>query len=312
MFKRICMFQKTNMLRLYFIPAMLVISLAFTFTSQAATTNKALAKPLVIVTSFSILQDLTQNLAGDKAKVFTLVGPDSDAHVYQPKPSDAKLLASADLVIENGLGFEGWLSRLLTSSGFTGQKLVATQGLQPLYRANNPARPDPHAWHSFKAINIYIENITQALIKLSPENKSYFLANQKSYLAKLTTLKNQLQAEFKPPAAEVKVLVPHAAFAYLEEELNIKLLAPQGISTSSEPSAKQLAELINNLKDNNIQAIFTENLSNPRFMNTLSQASGLKIAGELYSDSLSTTKGPASTYLLFMQHNRITLHKALQ
>lgn len=285
-------------------------------TSTGSLMAKETPSPLQIVTSFSILQDITQNLAGEQAEVHTLVTADSDAHVYQPKPSDAKLLATADLVIENGLGFEGWLSRLLASSGFKGKKLVATQGLTPLYRANNPSRPDPHAWHSFTAIKVYIDNISASLINLRPEQEAYFLQQKAAYLAELeqveTKLKTALTAALDKDNKTATFLVPHAAFAYLEADFNLKLLAPQGISTASEPSAKQLAQLLTQLKNQQIQGIFTENLSNSRFMQTLSQASGIKIAGLLYSDSLSATKEPAGSYLLFMQHNIETLLSALK
>lgn len=295
----------------------LLISLLF-LGLLVASTGSLMAKetpsPLQIVTSFSILQDITQNLAGEQAQVYALVDANSDAHVYQPKPSDAKLLATADLVIENGLGFEGWLSRLLASSGFKGKKLVATQDLTPLYRANNPSRPDPHAWHSFTAIKVYIDNISAGLISLRPEQEAYFLQQKAAYLAQLEQLETELKTALTAAIGQhqAQFLVPHAAFAYLEADFNLKLLAPQGISTASEPSAKQLAQLLTQLKDQQIQGIFTENLSNSRFMHTLSQASGIKIAGLLYSDSLSATKEPAGSYLLFMQHNIKMLINALK
>lgn len=284
---------------------LLLISLFFSLANLPLAS--AAVQPLKIVTSFSILQDITQNLAGNKALVTSLVPANSDAHVYQPKPSDARLLAEADMVVENGLGFEGWLSRLLEASNFKGTKIIASQGIKPIYKANNPKRIDPHAWHSFSAVRIYINNINTALIKLSPENTEYFNQQKVRYLNELNQLEQELKDLYAAKLANKSFLVPHAAFAYLEAEFNIKLLAPQGISTASEPSAAQLAKLLTLLKDKNIQGIFTENLSSTKFMQQLSQSSGVPLRGMLYSDSLSTHEGEAASYLLLMQYNLKTL-----
>lgn len=297
----------------YQLQLLLAASLFFTASGLQAANPPAGNKQLpLIVTSFSILQDITSNLAGNKAEVVTLVGPNSDAHVYQPKPADIRQLANAKMVIENGLGFEGWLSRLLAANSFAGITLVASDGISPIYKAHKPNQPDPHAWHSFAAIKIYINNITTGLIKLSPADKEYFLANQQAYLAKVNQLETELKQEFAAKVTTKKnFLVPHAAFAYLESEFNVGLVAPQGISTSSEPSAKQLAELIKQLEANQIVAIFNENLSSDKFMQLLSQASNLNVVGTLYSDSLSTPKGPAPSYLHLMQHNIKSLIQSL-
>lgn len=298
-------FLQTYRSACFFICVLFALS-SFTANAQAED------RPL-IVTSFSILQDITANLAGEKAQVISLVGPNSDAHVYQPTPADIRQLAKASMLVENGLGFEGWLSRLLTANNFKGIKVVASDGITPIYKAQKNNKPDPHAWHSFSAIKVYVENITLGLIKLSPNNKNYFITNKNNYLTQINQLEAELKQKFAAKAKQqAKFLVPHAAFAYLESEFNVSLIAPQGISTSSEPSAKQLAELINQLKDEQIAAIFTENLSSDKFMLSLSQASNIQIAGQLFSDSLSNTNEIAPSYLLLMKHNIESLIESLQ
>jgi zinc/manganese transport system substrate-binding protein len=264
---------------------------------------------LDVVASFSILGDLAKNVGGDRANVTTLVGPDGDVHVYTPAPSDAQKIAAAKLVVINGLGLEGWLPRLLQASGGKAPIVTATKGITPLRRGSDA---DPHAWQSVANAKIYVANIRDALIAADAADADLFRANAQAYLAKLDALEGEVReaiAQIEP--ARRKVISTHDAFGYFAAAYGIQFIAPLGVSTEAEASARDIAGIITQIKTAKIPAVFLENISDPRLIRRISAETGARIGGTLYSDSLTAEKGDAPTYIDMVRHNIRVLTSAL-
>jgi zinc/manganese transport system substrate-binding protein len=269
----------------------------------------ARAEPLKVVASFSILGDLVRNVGGNSIEVTTLVGPDSDAHVYSPTPADAKRIADAKLIIVNGLGFEGWLPRLVQSSGSKAKIVTASDGIAPLRHGNDA---DPHAWQSVGNAKVYVGNIRTALSAADPANAEQYRANTDAYMAKLDALEREVRdAIAKLPPARRKVISTHNAFGYFAAAYGIEFIAPLGVSTESEPSARDIAKIITQVKQAKIPAVFLENVTDPRLMQRISAETGAKVGGTLYSDGLTGEKGDAPTYIDMVRHNIKALTRAL-
>ena len=266
-----------------------------------------------VVTSFSILADLTRAVGGEHIALTNLVGPDEDAHVFEPSPEHARTLLQADLIIANGLGFEPWLERLLASSEARGRRIDASQGVLPLWLEEDGEKvADPHAWQSLSNAEIYVRNITQALSQLDPEHAAAYAANRDAYLAKLHSLLKTANARIADlPASQRKVVTSHDAFGYLGQAWQLQFIAPQGLSTHDEPSAAEVAALIRQLRSEGVRAVFVENIRDPRLVRQIADEAGARVGGTLYSDALAS-QGPASTYLGMFQHNLDTLLAALK
>ena len=261
-----------------------------------------------VVTSFSILEDLVNKLGGEHVVVANLVARNQDAHTYQPKPSDAVAIAKADLVVFNGLAFEGWITRLIKNSGYKNKQLIASDGVNAI---RNGKEVDPHAWQSFDNIRVYIQNITHTLITLRPQHTNEFTQRQQQYLNSLNALENNLLKELADiPQNKRIVVTSHDAFGYLEREFNIRFLAPLGLSIEIEASAQDVANVIDQIREQNVKAFFVENINSPRLLERIASETNAVIGGRLYSDALSDVDGPAGTYLKMMQHNISSLISA--
>jgi zinc/manganese transport system substrate-binding protein len=264
---------------------------------------------LNVVASFSILGDLVKNVGGDKVDVATLVGPNGDVHVYAPAPSDAKKNADARLLVVNGLGLEGWLPRLVQSAGSKATIVTASNGIAPLQLGSDA---DPHAWQSVPNVRIYVANIRDALIAADPAAAAVFRANADRYLSELDALDAEVRAAIaKIPPERRKVITTHNAFGYFAAAYGVDFVAPVGVSTESEPSARDIATLIQQIKAAKIPAVFLENLSDDRLIRRIAAETGAKAGGTLYSDSLTDEKGPAPTYIALVRHNIKALTSAL-
>lgn len=283
-----------------------------TFLCLLILSTSVFAKPHVVAT-FSILGDMLHQIGQDKIEVKNLVGPNQDSHVFEPRPQDAKELGRADMVVVNGLGFEGWLDRLIESSGFDGKIVTATQGIMPLTRIlHNKKVTDPHAWHSLKNAQIYIDNIVKGLSELLPQEASFFKARGEEYKKSLRALENETNQKLKEiPLEKRKVITNHDAFRYLGRDFGITFFSPLGISTDSEPSAKSVALLIHKIKEEKVHAIFVENISNSRLLEQISTETGVHIGGVLYSDALSPPGTQADTYFKMMSFNLSSLAKQI-
>lgn len=264
---------------------------------------------LNVVASFSILGDFVKNVGGDRVSVTTLVGPNGDVHVYTPAPSDAKKVAEAKLVIINGLGLEGWLPRLVQSSGSKAVIVTATEGIAPLKIGSDA---DPHAWQSVANARIYVTNIRDALVSADPAAAGIYRTNAETYLAKLDALDRDVrEAIAQIPKARHKVISTHNAFGYFAAAYGIDFIAPLGVSTESEPSARDIAGIITQIRSLRIPAVFLENISDPRLIRRIAAETGARVGGTLYSDSLTDEKGEAPTYIELVRHNIKALTGAL-
>jgi len=277
------------------------------------------AQTLSVVSSFSILADITTRVGGERIKVHTLVGRDADAHVYQPTPADARMIAEAQLVVVNGFGFEGWIDRLVKSSGYRGPIVTASRGVNALTRTEGGDHQhgdhhdaDPHAWQDLGNALIYVDNIAQALAKADPAGKQTYLANAEQFKRDIKTLDADVRESFASiPEAQRKVVTTHDAFAYFGRAYRLMFIAPVGINTDAEPSAADIGRIIKQIRREKIPAVFMESISDPRLLEQIRRESGARIGGTLYSDSLSAVDGPAPTYLNMMRHNAKTLAEAL-
>lgn len=271
-------------------------------------------KPMSVVASFSILGDMVENIGGPHVNVTYLVGPNSDAHVYQPTPADAQAVNQADILFVNGLNFEGWMDRLVEASGFRHSPVVVTSGITPLYfDQGGNGTPDPHAWQNLKNAVIYVDNIAAALAKADPENASAFYRNRAAYVEKIRSIDADIRASINAlPQTDRTVVTSHDAFGYFAAEYGLTFFAPQGVSTDSEASAGDVADLIVQIREQAIRAVFVESISDSRLLEQIVAETAASIGGTLYSDALSTSNGPASTYLTMVRHNLETLVTALK
>ncbi|WP_394680848.1 metal ABC transporter substrate-binding protein [uncultured Comamonas sp.] len=304
----------------------------------------AAGQPLPVVASFSILQDLTRQVGGDLVTVSALVGPDGDAHVFEPTPQQARQLQQAKVLVANGLDFEGWLPRLKKAAGFQGQEIIASQGIAvralPKGQGHDHKQDhghdhgadkaghdhdhahghghhhgpnDPHAWQDVKNTIVYVRNIAKGLATADPANAARYDQQATQYIARLTALDASLRQRFAAvPAARRTVVSTHDAFGYFAQAYGLRFVPVRGLSTESEPSARDMAALVKQVREERIGAIFLENISDPRLLEQLSRETGAVIGGRLYSDALSPAGGPAATYVDMVETNAATLLKALQ
>ncbi|WP_454632484.1 metal ABC transporter solute-binding protein, Zn/Mn family [Bradyrhizobium cenepequi] len=286
-----------------------LICLALAIIGPARAEDSSAQARLNVVASFSILADFVRNVGGDGVNVAMLVGPEGDAHVYTPTPADARRVAEAKLLFINGFGLEGWLPRLVQAAGGKATVITATNGIAPLKLGSDA---DPHAWQSVANAKTYVANIRDALAAASPANAAAFRANAESYLAQLDALDSEVrQAVATIPEARRKVISTHRAFGYFAAAYGVEFIAPVGVSTESEPSARDIAGIITQIKKAKIPAIFLENISDPRLIRRIADETGARIGGTLYSDSLTAEKGEAPTYIAMVRHNIKALTSAL-
>src|SRR3954470_6610332 len=279
--------------------------------------SPALAQSKInVVATFSIMADLVSNVGGAPGEVTALVGPNSDSHVFSPAPADAKKLAAAKVVFVNGLGLEGWMTRLVKASGTKAPIFVVSTGIKSrkMEDDHHPGQmvTDPHAWQSVANAKIYVANIRDGLSKADPSGKSVYEANAKAYLAKLEALEQEVKAEIgKIPADHRRIITTHDAFGYFGGAYGMAFISPEGVSTDAEPSAKDVARIIAQIRKQKIPAVFMENITDPRLMQQIAKETGAKIGGTLYSDALSDAGGPAATYIDMMRSNIREFSKAL-
>jgi zinc/manganese transport system substrate-binding protein len=298
-----------------------------------ASVSSMAEEKLPVVASFSILGDLVRVVGGDRVSIHNLVDSDEDAHVFEPKPSDAKMLLAAKLLVSNGLDFEPWLAKLSVAAGYKGQAVVASQGVKWRSMSSEPAvketahglkekaehagheahaGSDPHAWQDPQNVILYVNNIAKALTKVDPAGAAFYQKNSAAYVTELQSLDVWGQQQFAAIAADKrKVITSHDAFGYFAAHYKIRFLAPQGLSTGAEPSAKQVAQLIRQIQREKIRAVFLENMSNTKLLTQLSKDAGVKVGPVLYVDALSAAGGPAPDYLSMMRYNITELARGL-
>ena len=278
------------------------------FALCAATTASLAADKLPVLTSFSILADLVRVVGGERVAVTALVGPDEDAHVFEPKPLDAKNMLQTRLLVVNGLGFEPWTQKLVKAAGYAGQTVVASQGVSArtlqAEKGRTLAETDPHAWQDPGNVVLYVRNIAAALGKLDPAGRPSYQSNSDAYIKEVQALDSWAKEQFAGlPPGKRKVITSHDAFGYFAAHYQLRFLAPQGVSTDAEPSAREVAQLIQQIQREKIRAVFIENMSNPKLLAQLAKDAGVTLGPSLYADALSGPDKPGSTYLKMMRYN---------
>ena len=289
-----------------------------------------------VVTSFSILADMAENVGGEHVEVTSLVAADGDAHVYSPSPGDARSLANADLVVFNGLLFEGWMERLISASDYSGALVTATDGVEPLafaghdehgheghghddhdhgnhadeHTGHDHGNEDPHAWQDMQQAKVYVANIRDGLIAADADNEDAYRANAEQYLQEMAEVDAEIRMLIEEIPASTSVITGHDSFGYFSSAYGVNFLSPVGLSTEADPSGASMAALVDVIEQENVEALFHENMTNQSIITQLAEETGLPIAGTLYADALAA-EGEASTYLGMMRHNAQVLHDAL-
>ncbi|MEN5016484.1 metal ABC transporter substrate-binding protein [Erwinia sp. Eh17-17] len=265
----------------------------------------AMAKTVEAVASFTVLADIVKNVGGEHVAVKSLVGPNGDPHSFEPTPKDSQALAHADVVFVSGLGMEGWMDRLIGASGYKGQTVVASTGINTRkMEEDGKTITDPHAWNSMQNGVVYATNVMNALIAADPQDADYFRQHGKAYIEQLKQLDSWAQKEFSViPQEKRKVLTSHDAFGYFGQRYGVEFLAPVGFSTESEASASDVAGLITQLKQEKIHAYFIENQTDPRLVKQIASSSGATSGGELYPEALTAKGGAADSYIAAFKHN---------
>ena len=314
---------------------------AFVLTLVAAASGTA-DRPIRVVATFSILGDMVSRIGGEHVAVTTLVGANGDTHVYRPTPAAARAVSEAHVLVVNGLDFEGWLDRLIEASDFVGVRVVASAGVDPIAVDAEPGHDpehvedeaaedgghhdhddddehdhdhgplDPHAWQSLRHAVTYVDNITAALAKADPGNAGAFYRNRAAYVGEIEALDAELRVMFDalPPGSRT-IITSHDAFRYFGRDYGLTFVAPQGLSTAAEASARDVARLIEHIRSQGIRAVFPENVADPRLLKRIADETNAAVGGTLYPGTLSGPDGPAPTYLDMMRHNARTLTQAL-
>ncbi|MFF7709374.1 metal ABC transporter solute-binding protein, Zn/Mn family [Pseudomonas sp. NPDC007930] len=285
--------------------ALLLLALAMPLAAQA--------EPVKVLTSFSILADMARQIGGEHIALTNIVGPDSDAHTYETTPSDGRNVQQAALIVENGLDFEPWLDRLVTSTETHAKVIKASDGVQArTMEEDGQTIPDPHAWNSLANARVYADNILKGLDAVDPAHAADYQRNHDAYVAKIDALLKVAASTFNSlPAGNKRIVTSHDAFGYLGQAYGIQFIAPQGISTEREATAADVAGLVRQIREQHIKAVFMENISDSRLLKQIAAESGARVGGTLYSDALAA-EGLASTYLGFYRSNIETLGKALK
>ncbi len=251
---------------------------------------------LKVVATFSILGDLVAQVGGDKIDLTVLVGPDTDAHTYQPKPNDLRVLAGARVLVSNGLGFEGWIDRLADAASFKGTRIVVSTAAA--------TGPDPHCWQDVACTRRYVANIATGLAAADPANAASYREHAQAYDARLAALEAWIRGEIATvPEDRRKAITGHNSFHYFSRSYGVTFEAPRGYSTESEPSARDMAQLIRQVRAEKIKALFIENMTNPVLIDEIARDAGAIVGPRLYSDALSKPGGPAPTYEAMMRYN---------
>lgn len=284
----------------------------------------AQATPLPVVATFSILGDIVRQVGGDHVAVTNLVGPDGDAHSYAPTPADARALAGAKVVVVNGLGFEGWMNRLIRSSGTRAAVVTASTGVTAMKAAGGHSHghahghghaheaQDPHAWQDVANVRLYVKAIVAGLSQADASRSEAFARNAAAYDATLEALDKDIRAAIGAiPREKRRLLTTHDAFRYFAKAYEVDFLAVRGVSSESEPSAREIAALVRQIRQGKVTALFMENISDPRSIQRIAAETGARIGGKLYSDALSEAGGPATTYVDMMRHNARQIAGAL-
>jgi zinc/manganese transport system substrate-binding protein len=296
---------------------------AATFFVAMLAAGAANAANIKVVATISIIGDWVSIVGGNHVDLKTLVGPDGDPHEYEPVPADSVSIAEANLVFENGFGLETWFNKLYTSSQSAATRVVITDGIEVRHvPVNEGERPngadddrDPHAWQSVKNATIMVANIRDALVKADPANAADYQSRAADYIKQLNDLDNWVQEQINTiPKEHRKLVTSHDAFGYFGQRygVDISRSALESVTTeASDPSAQQIAEVIEQIKASGVPVIFLENIQNPKLINEIAQDANVTVGPPLYSDALGQPGTDGDTYIKMIRYNVQTLVKCL-
>lgn len=280
---------------------------------------------LPVVASFSILADMAREVGGERVAVRAIAGPDTDAHAFEPRPSDAHAVRGARLVVRNGFAFEPWFDRLTRSAGYAGPVVTATDGIQPrgmdgqehdhhhdhggvTRRQQHYIPPrrvaDPHCWQDLRLGQLYVRAIASGLAVADPAGAELYRRNADAYLRRLAGLDAWVRGQIATvPPARRRVVTSHDALGYFGDAYGVEFLPAQGVSAEAQPSAAQLAALIRQVRAEGITAVFLDVPGGAPVLRRLAEEAGVRVSGRLYADTLSPPDGPAPTYEAMFRHN---------
>jgi len=278
-----------------------------------ATARAWAAAPLNVVASFSILADITSVIGGDDIAVRTLVPVNGDAHVWEPKPGDLRAVHDAGALVQNGLDLEGWMARMPKAADFKGLLITASKAVTPRSMVEDGRTiTDPHAWQDPRNGVLYARTIAEGLSHALPDANARIQSRADAYVAEIEATDRWITETLAAiPSAKRVILTSHDAFGYYGARYGITLRAVQGISTEGEPSAKDIATLVKQIKREHIHAVFVENMTDPRLSAAVARESGVPLGPAVYSDALSPAGGVAGTYLKMLRHNTARFAEAM-
>jgi ABC-type Zn uptake system ZnuABC Zn-binding protein ZnuA len=271
-------------------------------------------RPVVVATT-TMLSDLAKQIGGNAVRVEGIMSPGGDPHLYKPTPRDARLIAGSDLVIKSGLHLEGWIDDLLANAGGSRPTVVASDGVEPIRMEGFVGGVDPHFWFDLDAWRVAAKNVGEGLVELvgaeTPEGKA-IRGRLKAHLAQLSRLDSWVRARLQTIPAEQRILITsHDAFSYFGRAYDIEVVGIQGISTDQKASQRDLANIIELVKERAAPAVFVETSVNPALIEQVARETGAEVAGPLYSDSIGAAGGPAATFVGTVAENVRMITEAL-
>jgi ABC-type Zn uptake system ZnuABC Zn-binding protein ZnuA len=305
--------------------------LAASLAQSTAAQTPASGDPLSVVASFSILGDLVRQVGGNAIQVTSLIGPGVDAHTYDPAPADLVALSEADIIFENGLGFEPWLDGFFASAQPAATRIVVSDGITPREIGGEDTGHDeaggahegedghgafdPHVWHDVANAIVMTENIRDALVAADPANAAQYEANAAAYVAELEALDAAIREQVATlPAERRRLVTSHDTFGYFADAYGFDVVGTVLGSLSTEvadPAARDVAALIAEIEAAGVPAIFAENVANPDLIASIAAEAGVELAPPLYTDALGPEGSPGATYMGMMRSNVETIVSAL-
>lgn len=267
----------------------------------------------VVLTTFTILADMAQNVAGDQLDVESITRIGAEIHGYEPTPSDLVNAQDADLILYNGMNLERWFEQFLGNVQDV-PSVVLTEGIEPIAIAEGPYtdKPNPHAWMSPQNALIYVENIRQAFVDLDPDNTDTYNANAAAYSEQLQAIDTQLQADLAQVPENERYLVScEGAFSYLAQDYGLAEVYLWPINAEQQSTPKQIQGVIDKVRDNNIPTVFCESTVSDEGQQEVARATGAAFGGNLYVDSLSTAEGPVPTFLDLLKYDAQVISEGL-
>ena len=288
----------------------LLSAVAFLFVFNTGTVEAKFK----VVTTFTVIQDIAQNVAGDAAEVQSITKPGAEIHDYQPTPQDIAQAQSADLIIWNGLNLERWFERFFQNMKNV-PAVVATDGITPvsIYEGEYSGKPNPHAWMSTTNALIYNENIKNAFIKYDPQNAKTYEENAMRYAEQIKQLDKPLREKLaQVPENQRWLVTSEGAFGYLTKDYGFKEVYLWPINAEQQGTPKQVRKVIDAVRKNNIPVVFSESTISPKPMKQVAKETGAKYGGVLYVDSLSNKDGPVPTYIDLLNVTVSTIVKGFE